>query len=144
MPTVAKLILLYYKHALGYYRDKNGISTGTAERMKPVLRLLRATFGQTLVSEFGPLALQHLQKKMVELDWSRTYINMNTARVKRMFKWGTSQELVPAGVMQRLESVGGLRTGRTEARETPPVEPVADEVVDKLSPTYASATSVQG
>ena len=114
--AVAQLILRHYKHALCYYRDKTGKSTGTAERLKPVLRLLRGCFGSTRVADFDPLALQHLQKKMIEVDSSRSYINMNTARVKRMFRWGTAQELVPAGVMQRLDAVHGLKVGRTEAR----------------------------
>jgi integrase len=141
VPTVAQLILRYYKHALSYYRNKQGESTGTAERMKPVLRLLRANYGNTLVSDFGPLALQRLQEKMVELDWSRTYVNMNTARVKRMFRWGTAQELVPAGVMQRLDAVQGLKAGRTEAREMPAVEPVTDEVVEATLPYLPSVVA---
>ncbi len=116
------------------YFSNGAKSTGTAQKLKPVLRLLRGSFGSTRVADFGPLALQHLQQKMIEIDWSRSYINMNTARVKRMFRWGTAQELVPAGVMQRLDAVGGLKVGRTVARELPPVDAVDDETVDATLP----------
>jgi len=46
------------------------------------------------VSGFGPLALQRLQQKGFELGWSRADINDNVSRIKQIFRWGTSQELV--------------------------------------------------
>lgn len=36
--------------------------------------------------------------------------------------------------MQRLNAVGGLKLGRTDARETAPVEPVPDDEVDATLP----------
>jgi hypothetical protein len=62
---------------------------------------------------------------MVTLGWCRTLINRRIDRVKRAFKWATSEELVPGSVYQALQTLPGLRRGRTEARESKPVEPVA-------------------
>ena len=54
--------------------------------------------------------------------------------VKRIFRWATSEELVPPSVYHGLTSVPGLQRGRTEAPETKPVRPVDDDVVDRTLP----------
>lgn len=71
---------------------------------------------------------------MVEDGLSRRYVNDHTGRIKRIFKWGVAEELLPASVYHALSVVSGLRRGRTAARETPPVEPVADAVVEATLP----------
>jgi hypothetical protein len=50
-----------------------------------------------------------------------------------MFKWAAGNELILFEAYQRLAAVDGLRKGRTEARETAPVPPVSDDVVE---PTF--------
>ena len=131
--TVTELVAAYYRFAKSYY-EKNGESTETAENMRPVLRMMRQLYGHTLALEFGPLALKSLQSKMVSNGQSRTYANMNVARIKRMYKWAVSEELVPPAVYHALSTVSGLRKGRTEARETPAVSPVCDETVEATLP----------
>lgn len=131
--TVASLINAYRKHAEAYY-VKNGESTGTAEGMRGVMRLLRTGYGDAPVREFGPLALKTLRQRMVDAGQSRKYVNENCDRIRRMFKWAAGNELIPFEVYQRLTAVDGLRKGRTEARETAPVPPVADDVVDRTIP----------
>ena len=51
-----------------------------------------------------------------------------------MFRWGCSQELVPASVLNALESVRGLAKGRTSARESAPIVPMADAIVEATLP----------
>jgi integrase len=51
-----------------------------------------------------------------------------------MFKWGAAAELIPASIPQALSMVEGLKIGRTEARETAPVKPVEDSLVDATLP----------
>lgn len=52
----------------------------------------------------------------------RPVINRRIDRVKRMFRWATSQELVPVTVYQALRTLSGLqrpyRGSRTDARQT--------------------------
>ncbi|MEN1680590.1 MAG: hypothetical protein AAGJ46_13455 [Planctomycetota bacterium] len=55
---------------------------------------------------------------MVELGWSRKYVNGQIGRVKRLFRWAASEELIPASVATALDTVEGLRMGRTEAKDT--------------------------
>ena len=71
--------------------------------------------------EFGPLALQVVRDRMVKEGWSRTYINAQVGRLKRCFKWAGSRELIPPSTFHGLQTVNGLRHGKTDARETEPV-----------------------
>ena len=105
--------------AVAYY-VKDGRSTGTAENMPPVMRLLRRYDGDTPVKDFGPLALKSLRQRMVEAGRARKYVNENVDRIRRMFKWAAGNELIPFEVYHRLPAVDGLRKGRTEARENAP------------------------
>lgn len=130
---VSELILAFAKFAKGYY-VKNGRATGTAENFRRPLSMLRKLYGRTPARSFGPLALKAIRQKMIEAGHSRRYINDNIERIKQVFQWGVSEELVPADVFHALQAVKGLRKGRSEARETAPVEPVDDEVVEATLP----------
>jgi integrase len=66
--------------------------------------------------------------------WARKHINTAIGCIKRVFKWAVAEELVPAAVFQGLQAVEGLRKGRTEARETKPIRPVAEEHVQAVLP----------
>jgi integrase len=65
------------------------------------------------------------QKKL-----SRPYINARCARIKRMFRWAASEELVPVSVYQALATVPGLQRGRTMAREPEPIGPVPEKDIE--------------
>jgi integrase len=76
---------------------------------------------------------------MVDLGWSRKYINKQMGRIVRMFKWGVSEELVAPAVYQALATVPGLRKGRTQAPDHQPVQPVSDAHID-LTLKHLTAT----
>jgi hypothetical protein len=110
-------------------------------------RVLRRFCGDTPATEFGPKRLKALREYMLaareEKDpktgqvvkragWCRTYTNRQVKRVQLMFRWAASKEMVPASVPAALGTVAGLRRGA--ARESEPVEPVADELVDATLP----------
>ena len=63
------------------------------------------------------------------------------AIVPRIFKWGASEELVPGAVYQNLRTVEGLRKGRCDSPDHPPVEPIADSVVDAMIPFLGGVTA---
>ncbi len=116
--TITELVLAYWKFAQSHY-VKDGQPTGATAGIKVALRLLRQYYGPTQAVEFGPLALKAMQVKMIELNQSRGYINSNIDRIRRMFKWAASEELIPASIPQALAMVPGLRKGRTAARDLP-------------------------
>lgn len=130
---VKDILLQFWKFAKRHYR-KDGQPTGTADNYKPALRLLRRYYGNTPAAEFGPKALKALRHKMILEGNSRSYINENVSRIRRMFRWAASEELIPAEVFNALATVTSLPKGRSEARETAPVPPVDDAVVDATIP----------
>ena len=71
---------------------------------------------------------------MIRDGLCRGRINKHVGRIKRLFKWASSKKLVPLAAYQGLLAVGGLRAGRSGAKETEPIRPVADEVVEATLP----------
>ena len=61
---------------------------------------------------------------MIENGWTRKNVNTMVGRLKRVFRWGNAQELVPSDVIIGLDSVEGLKKGRCNAKESQPVKPV--------------------
>jgi hypothetical protein len=115
--TVTELIFVYRNHTQQYYR-KDGEVTREAGVIDDALRILRKHHGNTYLTDFGPLALDELRKAMIdELDWSRKYINKQVSRIRSMFKWAASKEIVDASVPAALRELPGLKKGRSSARE---------------------------
>jgi len=84
------------------------------------LRPLRELYADTLAAEFGPRALKAVRQKMLDAGWCRPYINKQVNRVRHIFKWAVSDELLPGSVLHGLQSVPGLRKGRSDASEPDP------------------------
>lgn len=145
-PTVTELIAAFWKHAERYY-VKNGKPTSEIPLHRIALRELKSSYGRELAEEFGPLKLKAIRAQWIAAGHARSTINGQIGRIKRVFKWGVSEELVPAPVYQALATVSGLAAGRSAAKETPPVGPVDVAVVEKtlpyLSPTVAAMVRFQ-
>ncbi len=145
--SINEVILKYIQHAEQYY-VKDGQPTKEVDNIDNAMRSLRTLFSHTRASEFGPKALKAVQRYMIEHeDICRKQINARVNRIRRMFKWLASEELVPASVHAALTMVDGLREGRTAARETAPVEAVPDEHVELtlafLSPIVSDMVQIQ-
>jgi integrase len=138
--TIAELALRYWQFA-GTYYTKNGRPTGSIPVIRVALRLLRQSYGPAPVAEFGPLALESIQVKMIGAGLSRNTINETIACIRRAFRWGVAKELVPPAVLQALQAVPGLRKGRTAAREPAPVQPVSDEIVEATLPHLSTVAA---
>jgi integrase len=132
--TVNEVLLAYVKHAEQHYRGPDGKPTGEFHHVKAVTRHLSELYGHTPAAEFGPLALKAVRQRFVAAGWCRRSVNQQVERVRRIFKWVASEELVPAAVYHALATVTGLQRGRTPAREPDPVGPVDDVSVDATLP----------
>lgn len=135
--TVVEILAAFKLYAEAYYR-KHDRSTRTADHFRPLYRLIRPLYGRDPAISFGPLALKVLQAKLVENGASRSYVNDSTKRIKQIFKWAVSMELIPPAVHQALATVPGLRKGKTTARENPPITAVSDEIIDATLPHLSS------
>lgn len=129
--TVNELVLAYLDFATVYY-VKNGEPTGEMPNIKDALRRVAELYGNTFAAEFGPRALKAVRLAMIEDDLCRNVINARINRVRRMFKWAVENELVQPHVLEGLRAVAPLLQGRSEARETRPVEPVREELIDPV------------
>ncbi|MBN9524286.1 tyrosine-type recombinase/integrase [bacterium] len=132
--TVAELLLAFMEHADCHYRDPEGKPTSEVYHLRLVVRAVRELYADLPVAEFGPLALKAARQRWVRDGRSRTECNRRTSAVKRILKWGVSEELVPAAVYQAVATVTGLQRGRTEAPERPPVVPVEAAAVEATLP----------
>jgi integrase len=127
--TIVELIAEFWKYARKWY-VKNGKPTTEQDCYKIALRYLRRDYGELPVTQFSPRAPKAIRQEMIDRGNARTYINDQIARLKRVFRWGVEEELVPVSVSQALDAVKGLMKGRCEARETDPVTAVSDDVVN--------------
>lgn len=143
--SIGQLMDAYEEHAKRY-DVKAGRPTSEPDNIRQALAPVRELYHDIDAREFGPLALRAARQAMIERDWCRTFINRQVNRIKRMFAWAAEEELVPIGTFQALATVVGLRRGRTEAREKPPVRPVPDSAVEqvlpRLSPTVATMVGI--
>jgi integrase len=137
--TVAEVAARYTVHVRQRYRDKPEAGN-IAGALRPLLRL----YGPTPAREFGPKALKALRVTLVTgswrnseeraklaregrlLGWSRRYLNRQVDRVRALFAWAESEELVPAGTTHALATVAGLVEGELGVRETDDVPPVPE------------------
>jgi integrase len=169
--TVVELVAHYLRHAHDYYR-KDGRPTGEIYPLKRALAVLRRLYGRTPAAAFTPAKLKavreamlvepvtrrakiadpatgeaRLGRKVIQVGWSRRVTNKQVGRVKRLFSWAVAQELVPPGVAAALAHVGGLKRGRSAAREKARVGPVAAGVVERtlphLPPAVRAMSAVQ-
>ena len=132
--SLNEVILAYWQHAEGYYRHPDGTPTSEADNIRLALRPLKRLYGHTSAADFDSLALEALREEMVRAGHCRNRVNKDVSRVRRLFKWAAARKLVPLSVHESLATVEGLRAGRSAARETAPVRPVAEEVVEATLP----------
>jgi len=106
-------------YAETYYKGSREI-----HNLRDAIRPARALFGRWLASEFGPVQLRRVRNEMVKAGLSRGVINSRVNRIRRMFKWGVSEELIGPDVLTRLRALEPLRHGRG-GKERSPVKPVS-------------------
>ncbi len=131
--TVAELAAAFLRHAQEYYRRPDGTPTSELKNIKLAIRRLKL-YHRTPAAKFGPVALETVRHAMITEGLARRTINQDVNRIRLMFKWATSKEMIPPTVLHGLQAVAGLRAGRSKARETEAVRPVPDQFVDAVLP----------
>lgn len=132
--SVAELLNAYRKWAEVHYRGPDGKPSDEVRQLYTVCRFVRELYGLTPATEFGPLALKAVREQFVAAGWCRKTVNDRVDRIRRIFRWGVAEQLIPAAVLQSLIAVEGLKKGRTPARETEPIKPVDDATVEAVLP----------
>jgi integrase len=151
--TIAELVLKFMEYANTYYVDPiTKVATNEVIACRAALRPLCRLYADTPAVEFGPLALHSLRDAMISGVWlteqeviqrrrnrrpiglARTTCNRNVGRIKFLFKWASSVELIPASIYHALATVTGMRRGRTVARETKTITPISTAAIDDTLP----------
>jgi integrase len=142
--TINELVLAFVRHAELHYRQADGKPSAEANEYKRTFRPLKHLYGPTAARDFGPLGLKAVRELFVngyehpkygpQKGGARGVVNQRIGRIKRLFKWGVENELLPPAVLQGLQAVRGLQRGRSKARETEPVRPVSLAVVEETVP----------
>lgn len=132
--TIGELLAAFRAHALTYYRRSDGSRSSEVAAFSSAAKPLRDMYGTSMADEFGPIALKAVREQMVKAGWSRVTVNNQVGRIRRIFRWGVENELVPESVHSALAAVAGLKRGRTEAREGRKVRPVPEAHVDAIRP----------
>jgi integrase len=136
--TVAEVVDRFWTHVQVYYRHPDGTPTSEVDCFKHPLKLLNRLYGHTIARNFGPLALEAVRNAMIEANWCRRNINNQIGRVRQVFRWAVAKEFVPPFVHHGLVTLPALKMGRTTARESGPVKPVPDAIVNATVPFLSS------
>jgi integrase len=123
----------YLRHARTYY-TKGGHVTSEYHNVYGALKPLWEQFGFELATAFGPRKLKSIRDQWIAAGVIRDQVNRRVHRVRRCFKWGVGEELVPPDVLHALGTVEALRQGRTSAPEGEGGKPVPIEHAEKVLP----------
>lgn len=155
-PTVSMIALAFWKHVQVHYVHPDGSPTGEAQNYRYAIRPLRNMYGAEQATAFGPKMLRAFRSAMLRPSetvnpktgkarlrpgWSRKYANRMTDRIRFLFKWAASEELISASVYHALATVDSIRIGREGARDTERVGPVEEAVVLATLPHMAPAVA---
>lgn len=130
--TVAEVVAAYRRFARAYY-VRGDEPTKEYVEMRYAARPLLRLFSSLPAESFGPKALRTVQRQLEsEARLSRRVINRRINRIRRIFKWAVSEELVPLSLYEGLRTLPPLKYGRTAAPEAPPVTPVPWQDVEPV------------
>lgn len=130
--TVGEVLVAFHRWARGYY------AAPEVRTFRVLIRLVRDLYSSTPAAEFTPDRLELVRDEMVARGWARKSINRQVNRVRQVFGYGVRRGMVPAELHLALKSVPPLRRGKTEARETKPVRPVLQPIIDATLPKLSA------
>jgi integrase len=127
--TLTAVLAAWWPECKARYHKGKG-KLGGAQNWRPIIRLLREKHGDERAEDLGPKKLrQTLESAAEEQDWSLSYTKMQLTRVRTIYDWAVSEELIAVTAYQRLKSIK-LRHGR----KTEPIPPVPDDIVTQTLP----------
>ncbi|MDD5457878.1 MAG: site-specific integrase [Phycisphaerae bacterium] len=145
--NIAELAKAYTNYANKYYLDDNGNPTSEPLHIRYALKPLIDLYGSLAIEEFGPLKLMDVREKMIKLGWCRKQINKQICKIKRMFKWAVSTQLISSFLYQALATIEGLKRGRSAAKEGKKVKPIDEkhvyQILNYATPVIATMVELQ-
>lgn len=143
-PPIRELIDLWLERVVG-----RQFSPSVRGEIVAALVHLDRLYADMNAAEFRPIHLITVREAMLEgfpadegqearAGVSRPVANRYTSKIRRLFRWATEMELVPADTYARLKTVEGVKASRQDVHDPEPVCPVADEVYGATLPHLAA------
>ncbi len=132
--------LLEVDELAGRFLDmaKRRYSRGEYHNLRQAIGALLKKHGDTRVDNFGPKALIEVREAMATAGWPRPRINEQINRVRRIFRWGVSQELVHVHTSLALRELlpirKGEKVGDVVPPESTPVKPAKASQIEQILP----------
>ncbi len=140
--TVEHFVAAFMQWAAKHHGDGREFS-----HFKRAVRPLRRRFGERMIKTIGPVRLKLVRKDMVRNGWCRKHVNAQFNRLRAVFAWGVENELISPRQLAAIQTVKGLRKGKTKAPDHPEVPPVlwseAEQLLPNVSPVVAAMIEVQ-
>jgi len=124
--TVTQIILAFWAAAQEMYpacrRPEGKHPASELGSYFDALKVLRRLYGTSSAEDFGPLKLEVVRNEMVRSGLCRDYVNDQIGRIRRVFKWAESKELLDkrANVHHRLSRVAAQGMPARAFREGTP------------------------
>jgi integrase len=120
---------------------------GTYGNYRNALQPFCKRYGNEQAASIGPRLLKEWQKELASKELSRGYINGSISKIKQVWRWAASEEILPASVWHGLQSVKSLAPGKTPAREAVKRKPLPwshlQELLPSLSPNVRAMVLLQ-
>jgi integrase len=115
----------YFQH------QREWLSNRDFHRHKVAINSVLDLYGETVATEFGPLALSVVRDSMVRHGYCRRLINQMVSIIRQWFRFCVSKELIPTETWLALKALEPLKKNRTIAPDHPKVLPVDSDVVER-------------
>ncbi|MEA2986967.1 MAG: hypothetical protein QOD94_3221 [Alphaproteobacteria bacterium] len=83
-PSVNAILLAYWNFAQTFYLDAEGNPSVELDKLAQAIVPLKALYGETPATAFGPVALKAVRQKMIESNLARTTVNQRISCIKRI------------------------------------------------------------
>jgi integrase len=143
--TVNELVAAYWSHLERRYTGHT--REALLDRQRQAFRPLAELYGEQPLADFGPASLKAVRARMVTDGLTRGEVNRRVSIIRRMIRWGVSEELAPADLAHRLDAIEHLCRGELDVREGRKVQPVPSEHVEpvlaRVAPEVAAMVRLQ-
>ncbi|MEI8371268.1 MAG: site-specific integrase [Planctomycetota bacterium] len=131
--TIEVLALVFMEQFVEPRFRKNGRPTSEVSSYRVAMRPVVELYGTTPAASFTPRSLRTCRDQLVRAGYTRIRINGHVQRIRRMFRWGVAEGIVPEAVWRTLTALEGLRKDEGGVEQQPTV-PADEALVDAVKP----------
>jgi integrase len=135
--SVGELVLAFLEQVVERRYIKHGQPTSEQRSYRTALGVVVRGHCDRPACDFSPVDLKRCRDEFVKSGITRVRCNQHVQRIRRCWRWGVSEGMVPAICWQALQSVEGLRHGEGGV-ESGRVLPVSEVLIAAVEPFVSS------